>query len=189
MRLLIDQDEILCYWSARVLELWNKAHPDKQVANVSTWDTNGFLGHPEAMYFSRAQMLKPEFWANLEPVPGATMGMKQLLEDGHDVMIATQVLPDVGGPAYDGKLQWIRKHMPFFPIDHFYAVRHKSNLKADILFDDAPHQLQAFQKAGGLAVAMHYEWNKKVDCLRVSNWAEFVELVNEGRVVHERSRR
>ncbi len=181
MRILIDMDEVLCQWSNAVMRAWNAAHPDLTVHEVTRWDTNGFLGHPEARYFSRALMLKPEFWEELIPVPGAISGMRRLVASGHEVRIATQVLPEIGGASYEGKLRWLRLNLPEFPLEHFYTLKHKHELRADFLFDDAPHQLEGFKKSG-TPVAMDYAWNRDVDCMRVSDWTEFTDFIGRCRV-------
>lgn len=178
MRILVDQDEVLCGWTKAVVKAWNAAHPEKLAPPVTRWDTNGFLDHPEARYFPRSLMLKPEFWLGLEAIKGAREGMLALFEMGHEVRIATQVLPEVGGPAYEGKLQWVRKHLPWFDITHVYALKHKNELYADLLLDDAPHQLEAFERSGRSAVALDYAWNQDVKTHhRVKNWPEFIQLV------------
>jgi 5'(3')-deoxyribonucleotidase len=53
----------------------------------------------------------------------------------------------------------------------------KYRVVGDLLFDDAPHNLLAFQRTGRIAVAMDYAYNRNVDAPRVANWREFEQLV------------
>lgn len=175
MKLLIDMDEVLCYWSPRVVDLWNLAHPDKAIAGATRWDTNGFIGHAEAQYFTRYLMRQESFWSSLTPLPGAPEGFTKLLDAGHDVRIVTQVLPDVGGAAYQGKLEWISRHLPAFSLDKVCTTKFKGDVAGDLLLDDAPHQLSVFP---GITVAMDYVWNRNIDVdYRVTGWDAFVNLV------------
>lgn len=175
MRLLIDQDEILAQWWKGVTKAWNFAYPKKLVTEVTTWDTAGVLG-AGGETFIESLMSQKYFWYMLDPVPGALEGMKKLHDLGHELRIVTHVLPAFGGASYDGKIAWIKKHLPWFNLNHLHITRMKSEIKGDILFDDAPHQLQEFER--GLAVALDYAWNRNVKCARVKSWGEFVKLVN-----------
>jgi 5'(3')-deoxyribonucleotidase len=57
----------------------------------------------------------------------------------------------------------------------------KEKIQGDLLFDDAPHNLEAFKKTGRIAIAMDYPYNALLDVPRVNSWLEFEEALNENR--------
>jgi 5'(3')-deoxyribonucleotidase len=181
MRILLDMDDTICQWSDAVRDTWNKSHPDKQIAQISTWDLVDLIPHAEARYFTQALMRKVSFWENLRPVPGAILGVETLLKQGHEIRIVTQILPYVGGPAYEGKLNWLTEHMPFVSLDWVHVTKNKCEIDGDLLLDDSPHQLADFnKKAWGFTVAMDRPWNRHVAAdHRVTTWGEFLKLVKE----------
>jgi 5'-nucleotidase len=187
MKILVDQDEVLAEWGTRILEWYNK---DKAIEakeqglppprvftleDMKHWELKLNLG-PGSEVYLRNYMRYPNFYQDLEPVPGAIDGMKALMDMGHEVKIVTSI-PKCAGLAYEGKLQWLREHMPFFPLKKFYAVSEKTEVRGDILLDDGIHNLFPFRDDGRLAVAFDRPWNQTYDGPRVNGWAEFVEYV------------
>src|SRR5690606_37094640 len=53
----------------------------------------------------------------------------------------------------------------------------KELIRGDLLFDDAPHNLEAFAPYG-VPVAMAYPYNETVPYTRVRDWPEFLALVD-----------
>jgi len=123
-------------------------------------------------------MRYPEFFTDLEPVPGAVEGMHQLQKDGHELIIATKC-PKSAGHAFHGKLSWVRKHLPFFNTDNFVAVQRKDLLDGDILLDDSPSNIKLFQEKKRLVVAFDKPWNRNIKSVRVKTWEEFVNFMRK----------
>lgn len=178
MRILVDMDEVLACWVERVLEWWNQDNgtaltPD----DVKSWNIIESMG-PEAKYFLRSCMRSGDFW-DLKPIDGAIEGMKKLIDDGHDVIIVTAV-PRHAAIAYDRKLEWLRKNMPFFPLNNFIAAQRKDLVAGDLLIDDNADNLKTF---GSNSIAFDRPWNRDHYGLRVKNWAELLQLIEkmEGR--------
>lgn len=179
MRILLDQDQVICKWVERVLEWYNEDHGTKfTVDDVENyWALETILG-PQGKPFIRSCMRWPEFYTRLDAVPGAIAGIMTLMAKGHEVRIVSAV-PKSAGIAYHGKCQWIRDNMPFFNLDCFYAVHKKDEVVGDILLDDGPHNIDAFKKKG-IAVVFDCPWNRKTEGqYRVKNWKEFLELVDK----------
>lgn len=180
MRILIDQDQVLASWVERVLEWYN--HDQKKrgqksdftLEDVQNWDMTTNLG-PESEDAIRSYMRYPDFYQDLDPVPGAVEGVKELLARGHDVVVASAV-PKSAGIAYHGKLVWLRKHMPFFDLDDFVAIHRKDLLRGDVLFDDGVHNLEPCSREM-LAVALDCPWNRGWRGVRVKDWPAFLDLI------------
>lgn len=180
MRIILDQDQVICQWVERILQWYNE---DKGTTytrdDIKSWNVKMNLGdHSED--FLRSAMRYPEFYRDLDPVEGALYGVKKLLSDGHDVIIATAV-PKCAGIAYHGKLEWIRRVMPFFPLENFIAIHRKDLLIGDVLLDDGLHNIVPFMKSGRMAVAFDCPWNRGYDDVtrRVRHWNEFLAFIDE----------
>jgi len=178
MRLIVDQDEILCRWVDRILEWYNEDYKTEFTRHdvKNYWDMENILG-PQGKPFIRSCIRYPELYRDLNEVSGAVKGMMKLKDLGHDVIIATAV-PHHGGFAYHGKLEWLRRNMPGFPLNNFVAIQRKDLLNGDLLLDDGPHNIEAWNKTGRTSVVFDAPWNKECKAThRVRNWEEFVNLV------------
>src|SRR3954469_4046488 len=124
MRVLLDQDQVICQWVERILQWWNEDKKDnKTLADIKSWDMKMNLGaHSED--FIRSCMRYPEFYRDLDPVPGAIEGARTLIDRGLDVCIVSAV-PKAAWIAYAGKLEWLIMTIPFFYLQNFIACQRK----------------------------------------------------------------
>lgn len=110
---------------------------------------------------------------NLKPLPNAIEVISRLVRN-YEILIVT-VSPSLS--AYAEKEEWIKINLPFIPRENIIFTHRKELIDGDLLFDDAPHNLCAFQKKGKISIAMNYPYNQEVNCARVSSWLEFEEKV------------
>lgn len=188
MRILVDQDGVLAQWHERMLELYNKEYgisftPDQ----ISRWKfSENFPGSRDHIPIDYRK-----FYRELEPVPGAIEGMRELVRAGHDVTIATAVSHEAP-ESYVGKVEWVKNHLPFLHPKHVIAVTRKELLEGDILLDDGPHNIVAWDEArrqaedyGACAVVFDRFWNSRkhypelAGHHRIRNWTDFLEFVRE----------
>lgn len=201
MRIILDMDQVLVKWAERVIEWWNEDNKTSlTVEDMTSWEMSSNLG-PGGEYFIRSVMRYPEFYRDLEPIDGAINGVQRLMMGGHDVYIATAI-PKCAPIAYAGKIEWIRRNMPLFPVDRLIGIKHKFVLQGDVLFDDGLHNIVPWAASGRTAVIMDCAWNRDIvrgpncdgdcgcgHCLisskwapskihRVLHWNEFIKLVD-----------
>lgn len=165
MRILCDQDEVLCQWGSRVLQYYNEdmrtekrgIWTDLTLDDIKEWDFKMSMG-PGSEVYIRSYMRSVGFYENLEPCDGAIEGLKFLIAD-HDVMIATAV-PKCAPMAYAGKIEWLRKNVPELSLDNMTAVKRKDWLDGDVLIDDGLHNIIPFWKKGGNVILMDRPWNR-----------------------------
>lgn len=189
MRIILDQDQVICDWVKRILEWYNE---DKGTSftktDIKTWNMTMNLG-PESEDFLRSSMRYPELYRDLDPIECSLKGVKKLIDNGHDVIIATAV-PKCAGIAYHGKLEWLRRNMPFFPLNNFIAIQRKDLLDADVLLDDGLHNISQWVKMDNrIGVVFDNPWNKCDKDItqfgsgsklrRVKHWNEFLKLIDE----------
>lgn len=179
-------DEVLAYWVRRVIQWYNidkreeslvegKPWTEVTLNDIKNWDVKTNLGAGSEVYI-RSYMRYPNFNRELEPIEGACDGVRSLIRDGHDVIIATAV-PKCAGIAYEGKKEWLREHIPELPLDNLVAISRKDILKLDVLLDDGIHNLEAALADGIIAVAMDRPWNQSWTGPRVKNWEEFLVFI------------
>lgn len=179
MRLILDQDQVICKWVERVLEWYNEDYGTSFTRDdvKDYWAMETILG-PQGKPFLRSCMRYPRLYDYLDPVEGAVEGIKTLMDKGHDIIIATAVPPSAYD-AWGGKVEWTRRNMPFFPIKNLMLAQRKDVIKGDLLLDDGPHNIKAWKKSGQYAVVFDCPWNQDVaGDQRVKNWDEFIQLVD-----------
>lgn len=198
MRILIDQDQVLCCWVERILEWYNEdKHTSFTRDDIKKWDMTENLGD-QADDFIRSCMRYPEFYRDLAPVEGAIYGMERLIRDEYDVLVVTAV-PKCAGIAFHGKHEWLRRNIPSFDLNNFFACHRKYLVDGDVLFDDGLHNIKPFVMSGPRrhAVVMDTPWNRDTGILfsddrrfgrsltaeemgrvyRVTHWNGFLELI------------
>lgn len=169
-RILVDMDGVLCNLLAKWLTAYNEEYQDTlDPQALETWGPHRYARAGKAVY---KYLSRPGFFRDLEPLPHAVSGVHTLVGYGHDVVIVTSAKN-----GHKEKIEWVREHLPFLPQENIIFAHRKALVRGDILFDDAPHNLEAF-KEYGLPVAMAYRYNEGVDCPRVPDWKAFLELVN-----------
>jgi 5'(3')-deoxyribonucleotidase len=182
-RIVVDQDEVICAWTKRIVEWYNE---DKGTSytrdDVKAWNVTDSL--PDSRDFIRSCMRYPEFYRDLEPMPGAIEGMMHLCLR-YDVIIATAV-PKSAPIAMSGKFEWIRRNMPFFPLDNFVSIHRKYLLDGDLLIDDGPHNIEPWLQTGRPAILFDAPWNEKTRFpssigmhQRARNWKHLIQLVDD----------
>jgi 5'(3')-deoxyribonucleotidase len=157
-------DDVLVDFTGAACKFHNKTFagiphsPDKQVERVprkievhfqmtkpDLWDPLGF-----------------EFWRDLKPMPGCFEVVKILTDKFGEENICLLSSPIRTDGCYDGKLHWIRKHLPQFrrrfligPSKDFAAS------PRNCLVDDHEGNTNAFIEAGGHAFIVPAPWNRK----------------------------
>lgn len=169
-------DEVLCSTVKPWLKLYNDDYSDCVKFN----DLVEFNLHKFTKKCNLKQLQyyisQPGFFKNLKPINDSIKCVKQLFEKGHDIIIATST-PQYSVTGWYDKQQWLLKWLSFLPVDNFVSIKRKDLIYADIIFDDAIHNVEHFK---GIGVLMTRPWNKDFDAdFRVNNWKEFVKLIED----------
>lgn len=118
----------------------------------------------------------PELWSKVSPFPGAVQSLKQIMDDGHKVVIVTASSPE----TICLKLEHVLfKYFPYFTLNDVIITSQKQLIRGDILIDDAPHNLE-----GGEYLKLLYNapYNKEYPAeengmIRVNNWSEVYDII------------
>ncbi len=172
MKIVCDLDGIVVNLIDAWLDCYNSEYNDKlTVAGVKEWDISLFV-KPECGKKIFDYLGYAGFFEVLEPIPGAIKALKQLQDDGHEIVIcsATEV-PE----AAKGKMIWLKKHLPFIPKDNIVFTHGKHHIHGDILIDDSPHNIKKCRSVYGdntHIIAIAYPWNDVADedCVRIGTY-------------------
>lgn len=126
---------------------------------------------------------RPGFWENLPPLNGAVRFMKRLVDQGHDVYIATIPYPSERC-AWEKRL-WVEKNLPFIdPETNLLMIKRKGLLSGDVIIDDNPELILTFQ---GKRLLFHRPWNYSLPVLgyhegwfkRVKFYTDIINICTE----------
>lgn len=163
-RVLLDMDGVLVDFNGGVCEHFGKTLPDypfnPDVQKVQQdWNIEPHFG------MTPAQLWDPlgfDFWANLAPLPWY-QDVVGLLEDHfgeENICLLTSPIRTAG--AIDGKISWIRKHLPQYrrrflvgPCKEFCAG------PSHALVDDHSVNIEKFEDAGGRTFLFPAPWNRR----------------------------
>jgi len=182
-RILLDLDGCLVDFLGGACKLHNKTYeghphdPDNQVAQTA-WNIEPIF------QMSAPALWEPmgrDFWLNLEPLPWCheiiSILNKKFGED--NICLLTSPIRTAG--CIDGKMDWIRKHIPQFrrqflvgPAKQFAASpRH-------CLVDDHTKNIESFKDAGGHAFLFPAPYNprfKEHPVKALQQWVDALDVI------------
>jgi 5'(3')-deoxyribonucleotidase len=172
--LLIDMDSVICDLMTVWHERYNRDYDDVlTVEKLKSWSSEKYV-KPECGIKIYDYLKEPGLFLKLKPLPNA-IDVLERLNRHYDILIVTSSLLS----AYGEKELWVEEHLPFIGKQNLIFSHRKDMIVGDLLFDDAPHNLEAFASTGRTAVAMDYPYNWDTPVSRVKDWLEFEEFVNQ----------
>lgn len=178
LTILVDMDDTLinlCEEWVNILN--NKYSTNTALFDIKEWDiTKAFPTLSVEEIFS--PLNSEELWDSVRPIDGAVKYLKKLIDDGHNVFIVTATHPANSDIKFRRALF---RHFPFIPYDHVIIAYKKQMIKADVLIDDAPHNLVGGEYYKILMAAPHninYS-NSEEDIKRVDSWEQAYDVINK----------
>lgn len=137
------------------LALWNM-RGGRQVGmeEITIWNTAALFGKAFSDVID-----EPGFFRHLPALPGALAGLLSMLNDGHNVTLVSAC----SERAASDKIAWIKEYAPFMKDRAFLSVGKtlKAQVEGDVLIDDGPHNLVAYQekRPDALTICVEYPYN------------------------------
>lgn len=178
LRIMIDFDSTLFPTLEKVLEIYNKEHGAKiELSQHTTYNFRDSFDSNVADEFLELFCSK-EVYDNLIPYKGAIKSVKTLIEQGHEVYVATST--DVRNMAWKEEL--LQKHFPFIPKSNLIRIHNKELLNVDVMIEDKMENLtQTFASR----ICYDQPWNRDAgkdfaySIYRVHHWGEINNIINE----------
>ena len=177
LKIFVDMDDVLVDLLNPWLDELNKFSSYTRTYNdIDQWNMEEHYPDlpPSCIYEILSDKI---FWSKINAVPDAVTYLKKLIEDGHEVKIATASAPH---SFYVKVTNCLLQNFPFLNTRNVWCVHDKSLLLGDILIDDYHENLRHFR---GVKILKNAPYNKDCDdsCFhfRVNNWEEIYEIVKE----------
>lgn len=172
LRILVDMDGVLVQDLKYAIKLYNKEYgANLKINDFKGWDIENYV--PEGTSILR-YFYETGFFDKLEPMPHSKRILKKLFDEGHEIIIAT-ASPPIG--VFDKSLS-LKKHFPWLPESNFVPITKKHLLCADVILDDAIHNLVNANVEYPVMFYAHHNKDNH-DFYKVNNWLEFYDFIQE----------
>lgn len=114
----------------------------------------------------------PDYYASLEPVPGAIEAAKKMRADGHDVLFISS--PWESNPmGYQAKADWLNRHIGGWARKNLILTSDKTLVRADVLVDDKPVMKGRFiDSPPWTRIFFTHTYNEGLPGPRIDNWTD-----------------
>jgi 5'(3')-deoxyribonucleotidase len=191
MRILVDLDGVCAEIHEQWVEKLNYMYDlSATVADIRSW---GFIDSAPFDKLTMQQVLRPLydtlFFYNAKVVPGSQEVLKGWVDEGHDVIFVST--PAHTAHSWAEKMAWVEEHFPFIGYKNLVLTARKDCLVGDIMIDDAPHNLENFQKTNpeGLLVTIDSPWHEKTpvpeDTVVAADWTDRAKAWDQIRTIVE----
>ena len=154
MRIICDMDEVIVDMMNPLLKRYNEMYSsDISIEDVTQW------GLPDDM---TNKYKEDNFFLTLPPISGAINGLSQLMEWGHDVIIATNHSDDP--QIAKDKILWMFHNFGDLSANMMIGVR-KDLLQGDVIIDDNADYL--INSPCPIKICMDRPWNRMENMVKI----------------------
>jgi 5'(3')-deoxyribonucleotidase len=154
--------------------------PPESLPLPSQWGFEDWgLDGDEYLRLHKLAVSEKRMLRDLPAVEGCADALWRLSDLGAWIRIITHRLYTNWGhaTAVSDTVAWLDEHrIPYRDICFLGA---KPQVEADAYIDDAPHNITALRDAGNDVIIFDQPYNRELDGLRATSWAEVEELVSE----------
>lgn len=167
-KVILDADDVLYDCNGEAVRRLNlESGTDYSKTDITRWGTVGSRLDERMKYFE-----EPKWIASLPVLPGAKEFVSVLSKEA-EILVVTNVAPKCAGARMDA----IIRDFPEISPSNILIGGRKDLLRADMMLDDAPHNLE---RAAGVRypVLFRQPWNYgETGFYSVSHYQEFLTLV------------
>lgn len=176
-KIAIDFDETLFPTLEKVLEIYNKRHETNfELSQITTYNLSDSF-EPDVADELIELFIDKEVYSSLQPYKGAIKAVKTLVEQGHEVYVATAT--DVRNMEWKEEL--LKKYFPFIPKKNLIRIHNKALLNVDVLVED---KLDNLKSTFADRVCFNQPWNVDANTdyvysiYRIHHWGEINNVIN-----------
>lgn len=141
MRIGLDMDGVIADFDKGWVDRYNADfNANLEYKQCDYWDSLIGITHfsDYDQWWNWAQSQHEDLFLNLEPLPGAQIGVNALKQMGHDIVIITSKPRWAAGHPSS----WLIEHD--FPYDEIHVTSQKQYVICDVYVDDAIHNIKDF---------------------------------------------
>jgi 5'(3')-deoxyribonucleotidase len=177
-RIAIDFDETLFPTLEKVIDIYNKRHGTNfELSQITAYNLSDSFDVDVADELLELFVDK-DVYSSLQPYKGAVRAVKTLIEQGHEVYIATST--DVRNMEWKEEL--LQRHFPFIPKKNLIRIHNKALLNVDVLVEDKMDNLKS---TFADRICFNQPWNIDDDAdyvysiYRFRHWGEINNIICE----------
>lgn len=166
--ILIDMDETLNVLQEKWIEVYNERYNDSLTRDQwVSWDIHTII-KPECGIKIYDMLREPGFFRHLK-INGTAQYVTEWLSQYYNIYVPTSY-SDIPETCLD-KVEWIRENFPHISPKNIIFINDKWLLRADIMIDDGPHNIQTFK---GQKLLIDAPYNKHINqrIPRFNSWDE-----------------
>lgn len=169
--IIFDSDDVLADTNSEALSIYNTEYNDNlNVTDIKSWNLSDYTkpGSDIEKIFKQEK-----FFRNLKPVRGSVEIVNLLASEGHNLYVATSS-PFEG---YRDKGLWLQETYPQIPKGRIAMLDCKYLLDADIILDDALHNLSPTKCK--FPIIFDQPWNRTgaEGLIRAYDWFDFYDEI------------
>lgn len=175
-KIAIDFDETLFPTFEKVLEIYNKRHGTSlEFSQITTYNISDSLDAEVADELIELFVDK-SVYDYLQPYKGAVKAVKTLVEQGHEVYIATAT----NVRNMEWKEELLQKYFPFIPKKNLIRIYDKALLNVDVMIDD---KMETLTQTFADRVCFDQPWNRSeskdfaYSIYRIHHWGEINNII------------
>ena len=178
MIIACDWDNIINNLTEKIIEIYNaQSGKNIQMSELTSYNFYDCVAKEDADGIVKLFKNKA-MWDSLVPIEGSREGLQKLIEAGHRVYMVTATASE----NFNWKIQFLKKHFPFFNTDNVIRMMDKSLMKCDVLIEDCAEQLIKHKLC--YRVCLDYPWNRNIkdftySVYRCKNWHDILETINK----------
>jgi 5'-nucleotidase len=179
--ILVDQDNVLADFIEATVRYMSKLYGYKGEFPATACKSynilkNMFPALPDRTVTEMFEQLfsAPGFWSSMKPIWSAISVIESLYKE-YDVYIVTTPWK-TSKNCIPEKIEWVKKHLPFFDISKMIFCSHKHLLHADVIIEDSPVVLENNNCKYTIAFNYPYNENAQAD-YKVKDWLEVLDIL------------
>ena len=159
--ILVDMDGVMCDFAGGWVKAWNKKYPDRIIDEPCS---SFYLEEAYGKYGSSEEICEifatPGFYLDLEPLPGAINGVKQMAACGINVFFCTAPSEPC---SWTEKVEWINHYLGKEWTRRMVITKDKTVVHGDYLIDDKPLIEGVYSDPSWEHILYDQEYNQHVD--------------------------
>ena len=175
-KIFVDMDGVLCDFVKQFGIAVNKLGYKFDIVKSKSYDLRKAIPAElkTAQEILETIFMDDNFWTNIPVFDKDTVEVLEKLYNEHDVWIVTTPYPPKKN-CEELKIEWVKKHLPFFNTKKILFSKEKWLLDADCIIEDNSQNIRHFK---GVTVCIDAPYNRDIEpTYRVKNWKELEKII------------